>query len=103
MKKNPVFIGLAQALILTGYISLVVTVMRNGEKLFGSDTSFFGPLVFLTLFVTSALISSAITIGYPAYLAFKQKEFKPAIKIVLSTAVWLIISIITFVTIALVK
>jgi len=103
MKNKPILIGLAQAVLLIGYISLVVTFMRNGQKLFGDDTTFFGPLTILTLFATSALISASITLGFPAYLAFKKHEFKLAVKTVLSTAFWLIIAILTAVIVVLVK
>ncbi|OGY58413.1 MAG: hypothetical protein A3C03_01225 [Candidatus Colwellbacteria bacterium RIFCSPHIGHO2_02_FULL_45_17] len=98
MKKNPIVIGLAQALVLVGYISLVVQLMRSG--LTEREPTFLTMLLILTVFTTSALISGTITLGYPVYLFWKQKEFKLAIKSVVSTAIWLsffISAAITFV------
>jgi len=87
MKKNPILIGLGQALALVGYISIVVQFMRS--RITETEPTFFTMILILTLFVTSALISGVITLGYPSYIAWKQKEFKLAIKAVVSTAVWL--------------
>ncbi len=87
MKKNPVLIGLVQALVLVGYIGLVVQFMRS--ELTQGEPTFLAMLLVLTTFATSALISSTITLGYPIYLFWKQKEFKLAIKSVIATAIWL--------------
>jgi len=96
MKKNPVLIGLAQALALVGYVSLVVLVMRSEPG--GGEPEFLGIMTILLLFSTSALVSATITLGYPIYLFWKQREFKLAIKSVISTALWLTLFVFILIT-----
>jgi len=100
MKKNPVLIGLVQALALVGYVSLVVLVMRSEPG--GGEPEFLGIMTILLLFSTSALVSATITLGYPIYLFWKQHEFKLAIKSVVSTAIWLVFFVLTLITTLLV-
>ena len=95
MKKNPILIGFLQAVLLVAYISLVGFVMRS--ELGNNEPTFLGIILILTMFATSALISSVITLGYPVYLFWKQKEFKSALKIVAATAVWLTFFVLTLI------
>ncbi|MBU1089113.1 hypothetical protein KKA02_04535, partial [Patescibacteria group bacterium] len=44
----------------------------------------------LILFVVSALISALLTLGYPFILFWKKKQTVKAIKLVISTTIWLI-------------
>jgi hypothetical protein len=82
-------LGLAQALALTIYIGLVGWLMWSSQSWSGQTPGVLGILFFLTIFVTSALISGLITLGYPGYLLFKHKDAPTAIKLVLCTASWL--------------
>jgi len=100
MKKNPVLIGFIQAATLMAYISTVVFIIKS-ELLVG-EPEFFGILLMLTIFTTSALVSATITLGYPIYLFWKQHEFKLAIKSVVSTAIWLVLFVLTLITTLLV-
>jgi len=50
------------------YIGLVATLMVNGDKLFGQMDGFLGPMMFLMLFVLSALIVGLSLLGRPIYL-----------------------------------
>ena len=102
MKKNPILIGFLQAVGLVTYISFLVFLIRHRLEQ-QEDGTFFMMLLVFTMFATSALISGVITLGYPTYLAWKQKEFKLAIKTVAATSVWLILFIITLVTTILVR
>ena len=95
MKKNPIVIGFLQAVGLVAYIGLVVLLIRN--EFSQGQPSFFDMLLVFTVFATSALISGVITLGYPIYLTWKQKEFKLAIKTIAATAIWLILFIITLI------
>ena len=72
MKKNPILIGFLQAVGLVTYISLLVFLIRHRLEQ-QEDGTFFMMLLVFTMFATSALISGVITLGYPAYLAWKQK------------------------------
>jgi len=42
--------------------------MFNGQQFFGKIDNFTGPLMFLLLFVVSAVITGALFLGRPAYL-----------------------------------
>jgi len=95
VKKNPVIIGFLQAAGLATYISMVVLLIKSQPG--PDEPGFLGILLVLTLFATSALISGVITLGYPIYLAWKQKELKLAIKTVVSTAGWLILFVLTLI------
>lgn len=82
------FIAFFQAVGLVLYCSLVATLLFNGNRLFGKMTNFTGPLLFLTLFSTSALICALIVGSYPFMLFWEKKKTKEAIKLVIYTAVW---------------
>ena len=75
-------IGLLQAVGLIGYISLIATVMQNGERLFGQMDNVVGPIVFLTLFSFSVLICALITLGYPFKLFWIKKKPLEALRLV---------------------
>ena len=92
MKQNPKIIAFLQAVGLTAYISLIALFMQNAEKWFGPQkgNQMFGIMVFLLIFVISALISASIMLGYPAFLFLKDKK-KTALKIVLQSIGWLIV------------
>lgn len=91
MKHNPKAIAFAQAVGLTAYVALVALFMQNAQNWFGpqKESPILGPMVFLLVFVVSALISASLMLGYPAILFFKGKR-KTALKIVLQSAGWLV-------------
>jgi len=92
MKKyNLVIIGFLQATGLAIYCSLVAVLIWNSNHLFGKINDFRGPLLFLILFVTSALVSGILTLGYPVILFWQKKEQVKAIKLVSYTAGFLIL------------
>ncbi|MFH1694264.1 MAG: hypothetical protein ABH880_00720 [Patescibacteria group bacterium] len=92
MKKIPnVFIGFLQAIGLSIYVGLVGFIMWNSEHWFENEPSARNIIFVLILFVTSALMSALITLGYPAYLILKRKKTTRAIKIIIYTAFWLIL------------
>jgi len=88
--KYPCFISFLQALGLSAYCGIVALLIWQGENLFGKMTSFWGPVLFLVLFATSALICALIVLGYPIYLFWQKKERVLALKIAGYTAGWLI-------------
>jgi len=89
--KSPIKIGLIQALGLGVYISIVASIIQNGEKLFGPINNFWGPILFLTLFSFSVLICGFIALGYPVRLFWIKKNPDLAIKIVAYTTAFLFI------------
>jgi len=88
------FIGFLQALGLILYCGIVAILFWKGNKIFGKDPNYFGPLLFLVIFTTSALISALITLGYPTRLYLKTNDFKKPLKIILNMVVWLFVFIL---------
>lgn len=83
-------IGLLQAVGVTFYISLVSIVMNNAEKIFGKMNNVIGPVTFLTMFATSALVCGLLVFKKPYELFFDGKK-KEAISVVVYTAVSLFV------------
>lgn len=99
-RKHPLWlIGLFQALCLVGYCSLIAFFMFNANKWFGKAPNYFGPLLFLMLFTTSAFISALIVGAYPFILYFNKKQTRDAIKLAFYTAAWLLVLVLTVITI----
>lgn len=82
-------IGLAQALGLFAYISLVSLIFWQGNNWFGRMDSYLGPILLLTLLVLSCLICALITFSYP-YKLWSKKQSTEALKLILYTTLWLI-------------
>ena len=82
------FIGFLQAVGLLTYCMLIAVLLWNGSKWFGKVPTFTGPLLFLTLFVTSALVCGIIAGSYPFYLFWEKKKTLEAVKLVVYTAIW---------------
>lgn len=85
------FIAFLQALGLLAYCSLVAIIFWNGNRWFGNVTGYFAPLLALVLFTTSALVSSLLTLGYPALLLWQKKQPAQALRLVSYTTGWLIL------------
>lgn len=94
------FIAFFQAFGLLTYCSLIALLLWQGNNWFGKVPNYFGPLLFLTLFSTSALISAIIVGAYPFILYFNKKQTKEAIRLVLYTASWLLIFVLGILFIA---
>jgi hypothetical protein len=84
------FIAFLQALGLTAYCSLIAVFFWQANQWFGRVPTYLAPLLFLTLFTTSALICAIMVLGYPAILLLSKKQTAQAIKLVLGTALWLV-------------
>ena len=88
------FIAFLQALGIVSYCSLVGFLIWQGEKFFGPVNNFLGPVLFLTLFIVSALITALIGLGYAGFLFFKEKKQKKALKLIGLTAGWLLLFVL---------
>lgn len=89
-------IGFFQALGLVLYCAAVGFLMISGEVWFGPMVGILGFVLFLLLFVVSALISAGIVLGYPAWL-FLQKRISQAIDLVIWTVFWLLAILLTLI------
>jgi hypothetical protein len=94
MEKNKYslgFVAFLQAAGLIAYCGLVAILFWQGNQLFGKVPSYLGPLLFLVLFTTSALICAIIVLYYPFILFWQKKQSDKALKVIIYTAGWLIV------------
>jgi len=84
------FIAFLQALSLAVYCCLVGMLIWRGNRWFGPITTFWGPVLFLVLFVASALVCSLLVLGYPIILFWEKKQTIRALRLVVCTTCWLI-------------
>jgi mannose/fructose/N-acetylgalactosamine-specific phosphotransferase system component IID len=82
-------VGLEQAGMMAGYIGAVGLLFWQGNQWFGRVGAYWGPVLFLVLFVVSALMSTLIVFYYPYLLAFERDLKKEAVEVVAWTAGWL--------------
>ncbi|PIZ43765.1 hypothetical protein COY33_00940 [candidate division WWE3 bacterium CG_4_10_14_0_2_um_filter_42_7] len=99
---TPLFISFLQASGLVSYCLLIGTFVFNSEGIFGKMTNSAGPALFLILFVTSALISALIVLGYPIYIFFDKKQVGESLKLIGLTTFWLFFFVISFLSIFLI-
>lgn len=88
--KKPCKVSFLQALGLLLYVCLISIVFWKGNQWFPKMHPYVGPILMLTLFAVSALISAIITLGYPFILWQKHKKTKEAVRIVIYTALWVV-------------
>jgi len=82
MKKNQIIkYGLGEAAIAIAYIVLVVTLMNNGEALFGQGEAFIGGVAMLLLLVFSVAVMG-LTIFGRAILWYLDGHKKEALTLV---------------------
>jgi len=93
-KKTVKKAALLQALALFIYCSIVGLIFWKGNTWFGTVPNYWGPLLFLILFSTSALVCAICVLGYPVYLFWVKDKKEKAIQIVVYTAAWLIFILI---------
>ncbi len=85
------------------YITIVATIMQNGEKLFGKEDNFITPIAFLLLFTLSASVVGLLGLGRPVSLYLDGKK-KDAVTLLVLTMGWIgIFTIFALITSALVK
>lgn len=101
-KNNLWLVGFLQATGLAVYCGLVSILIWNGNHLFGRITDFRGPLLFLILFVASALISGILTLGYP-FVLWQRKDSDNALKLVFYTAGFLVLYAVLAVVLLMIR
>lgn len=88
-------LGFLQALGVAIYCSLVGIIIWQGPNIFPKINPYFGPVAFLLLFSTSALICGLMVFYKPYKLFFAGKK-KEAVKVVVSTSLWLALFLVVF-------
>jgi len=85
--KKLFFYGALHALAVSAYIFLVVLFMNNAEKMFGKeDNNYLAPMIFLLLFVLSALVTASLVLGRPILLYLDGKKTE-GLKLLFYTAI----------------
>lgn len=92
--KNSKLISYLNAAGVAVYVIGILFISRGGEKIFGKMDNFWGPVAFLLLFVLSAAITGALTLGRSVWLYFENRKTE-AIKMFFYTIGWLFL--ITFI------
>lgn len=72
------------------YVSLVAWIMMNGERIFGQRKDVWGPILFLLLFVFSALATGLLVLGRPVWL-YLNGEKKDSVKALFYTVGWMLL------------
>ncbi|MBI2906129.1 MAG: hypothetical protein HYX92_00590 [Chloroflexi bacterium] len=85
-----ILVGLAQALGTVVYCVLVAFLVMNSRAWFGRPNVFFAFATFLLLFIFSACITGGLVLGYPGYLALRQRMREGAV-LLIATVAWLIV------------
>ncbi|PIR43840.1 hypothetical protein COV24_00565 [candidate division WWE3 bacterium CG10_big_fil_rev_8_21_14_0_10_32_10] len=79
-----------QALGVLVYIACVSVLFWQGNNLFGNVPNYMGPLLFLLLFASSALICTLLVLGYPIKLFWLENKKKEALKLLVYTSLWMV-------------
>jgi len=61
------------------------------------DLPILAPMVMLTLFIFSAVISGTVVLGYPLYEFWIKKNVKRALTVIFSTALFLMVFLTTYI------
>jgi len=85
--------GFVQDLSVAGYVGVVVVFMTNAQDWLGKLDNTTGPILFLALFVTSALVCGLLVFARP-YRLFLNKKGEEALELVLMTAKWLVVLLV---------
>lgn len=88
--------ALFNSLAVLVYVSLISTIMSNGDKIFGQvDNKIISPIIFLLLFVFSALLTSFLVLGKPIML-YLDGDKKGGLKLLMYTGVFIFIFLLLF-------
>lgn len=80
MNKKDLGWGFLSSLLTVGYIAGVAGIIFQGEKWFGGvDPGWWAPVMFLSLFVFSALVTSTLMLGRPVWL-YMNGENRQAVR-----------------------
>lgn len=103
MEKNKLFkIAALHSFGVVVYVFLVSLVLNNGERIFGAeDNELISPVIFLLLFVFSALLTSGLILGKPILL-YLDGQKKESVKLLLATGTGLFIFLLIFVGILII-
>ena len=88
--RKLVFLGLVQALATFLVCALAIWLEEQVQKWEGPGNGYFDDVSLLLVFVTTALVSAVLVLGYPLYLLF-QKQIREGFLLLISTGGWLVL------------
>lgn len=88
--RKLVSLGLVQALATFLVCALAIWLEEQVQKWEGPGDGYFDDVSLLLVFVTTALVSAVLVLGYPLYLLF-QKQIREGFLLLISTGGWLIL------------
>ena len=88
--RRLVFWGLVQASATFLVCTVAIGLESQLQKWEGPGNGYFDDVSLLLVFVTSALVSAILVLGYPLYLLL-QKQIREGFLLLLSTGGWLIL------------
>lgn len=80
------------ALGTIAYVSVVATIMQNGEKIFNNMNQATAPIAFLTMFVLSAAVTGGLVVGKPILMYFNNQKSE-AVRLFIYTLGWLFLGV----------
>ncbi|MDD5710556.1 MAG: hypothetical protein PHV43_00425 [Candidatus Colwellbacteria bacterium] len=96
-KEWPIsIVACLQAAALFAYVGLVGWLVSRAENWLPETPIFLNIAFFLGVFTTSALVSATLTLIYPAYVFWKERNISKSIKLILATIAWLFIFLMAF-------
>jgi len=85
-----------QAATLFSYVVFVGWLMSHAESWLSYTPPLINIVFFLGVFTTSALVSATLTLAYPAYVFWKEKNLSKSIRLILATIFWLFVFLTAF-------
>lgn len=103
MKNSTLFFrGFLHALGVSAYVFFVALFMKYGERIFPDvDNDLLAPLVFILLFVFSALVTGSLVLAKPIMLYLDGKK-KEGLKLFIFTGLNLLLCLLVFITLMIV-
>ncbi len=91
------YLSLISAAGTFAYIILIAWFLSNASNWFGKEDGLWAPIMGLSLFVVSALLTSAMVLGRPTWLYFGGKK-REALAAFFYTAGWMVVFLIAVFT-----
>ena len=92
------FMAFLQALGLVVYCSFIGWFLWASGRWFGPMAAPFGIILFLMIFITSAIICALLFLGYPFLIFWEEKNTGKALRLVVYTTFWILAFVLLFIT-----
>ena len=90
--RKLVFLGLVQAVATFLVCALAIWLEDQVQEWEGPGNGYFDDVSLLLVFVTAALVSAVLVLGYPVYLFFR-KQIREGFLLLISTGGWLVLMV----------